>query len=42
MSGRVGDLIGPLVGIFEANLAKKYDQNEKIKPENEKIVLREC
>ena len=46
-SGRVGDLVGRLVGIFEVNLAKKSSslmshQNEKIKPENVKIVVREC
>ena len=38
-SGRVGDLVGRLVGIFKVNLAKKDHRNEKIKPENAKIVL---
>ena len=41
-SGRVGDLVGRLVGIFEVNLAKKGHRNEKIKPENVKIVISEC
>ena len=41
-SGRVGDLVGRLVGIFKVNLAKKDHRNEKIKPENAKIVVREC
>ena len=41
-SGRVGDLVGRLVGIFEVNLAKKTHQNDKIKPENVKFVVREC
>jgi len=31
-----------LVGIFKVNLAKKGHQNEKIKPENAKIVVGEC
>ena len=37
--GRVGDLVGRLVGIFGVNFAKKSDQNQKIKPENVKFVV---